>query len=134
MRAIPLLLATASLGGCMTAEPEQVQRSARGQETLQKLIAGHSARPAVSCIPDYRSDDMVVIDEQTVAFRAGSTVYVNTLASPCSRLGAPGYALVTRRIGGTGMCRGEIATVVDTSSGMVAGACSLGDFVPYVRS
>ena len=33
--------------------------------------------------------------------------------------------------GGTGLCRGEIAQVIDTSQGFTVGSCSIGDFVPY---
>jgi hypothetical protein len=45
-------------------------------------------------------------------------------------LGAGHYALVTRQFSGS-LCRGDIATVADLSSGMTVGSCVMGDFVPY---
>jgi hypothetical protein len=44
-----------------------------------------------------------------------------------------GRALVTKNFGPQ-LCRGDLATVVDNSSGMSVGACSLGDFIPYKPS
>jgi len=41
--------------------------------------------------------------------------------------------LVTKNFGPQ-LCRGDLATVVDNSSGMSVGACSLGDFIPYKPS
>ena len=78
---------------------------------------------------------MVVIDENTVAFRSGpSRVYVAHMNGPCSNLGGAGnYALLTLNTGGTGLCRGEIARVVDTQSRITVGSCSFGDFVPYAK-
>ena len=38
--------------------------------------------------------------------------------------------LVTRSQGSQ-LCRGDIGTVTDMTSGMVVGSCALGDFVPY---
>ena len=77
---------------------------------------------------------MVVIDDNTVAFRhTGSRVYVNNFRNDCPRLGTGWYALVTKRTGST-LCSGEIAQVVDTSSGITVGSCVLGEFVPYTRS
>ena len=50
---------------------------------------------------------------------------------PCSNLGGAGnYALLTLNTGGTGLCRGEIARVVDTQSRITVGSCSFGDSCP----
>jgi hypothetical protein len=79
---------------------------------------------------------MVVIDENTVAFKIGSgRVYVAHMQGPCNNLGGNGsYALLTRPVGGLGLCRGDIAQVIDTSARITVGNCSFGDFIPYVRS
>jgi len=130
MRKIPLLLLAAAVGGCSTA-PAPMAHNPRAEAELQRLIAGRAAGPAVSCIPEHRTDRMTVIDEGRVAFRTGGAVYVSELNGPCSNLGLGGYAMRTIRPGGTGLCRGEIIEVVDTSSGMTVGSCSFGDFVPY---
>lgn len=133
MRGIALLLAGAALASCAAAP--QAGRSAEAESHFQKLIAGKVAGPAVSCLPSYRTSQMVVIDDQTVAFRDGSRrVWVTDLRQGCSNLGSGFYTLVTNRYGGTGLCRGDLAQVADLTSGMTVGSCSFGDFVPYVNA
>lgn len=77
---------------------------------------------------------MVVIDDNTVVFKDGGTYYRNDFRGlGCSQLSSPFYALVTRHVGGTGLCSGDFADVVDTTTGAVMGSCVFGDFVPYTR-
>jgi hypothetical protein len=133
MRAlITAALVTATLAGCAASTVQQGQRSLRAQQTLDRYLGGKVAGAPQSCLPRYRSEDMIVVDDNTILFREGSNrVWRNNPAGGCSGLGRPGTALVTRSFGGTGLCRGEIATVVDTASGFTVGSCSLGDFVPF---
>ena len=132
MRGIALLMIGATLASCAAAP--QPGRSARAESHFQKLIAGKVAGPAMSCLPNYRSSDMVVIDDQTVAFRDGSRrVWLADLGQGCSHLGSGHYALVTRRYGGGSLCRGDIAQVADLTSGFTVGTCVFGDFTPYVK-
>ena len=132
MRAIPLLLAAAALTGCVT-QPPPATRSAEAQAEFQKLTAGKVAGPAITCLPSYRSDDMVTIDDGTVAFKNGRTVYVNHLLGECSGLKSGFYTLVTRS-SGSGLCRGDIARVADVSTGMIVGSCAVGEFIPYTTA
>lgn len=129
MRAIPLLIAAAALTGCMT-QPQPPTRSAEGQAEFLKLTAGKVAGQPVTCLPSYQRNDMVTIDDGTVAFRNGRTVYVNKLLGECSGLDSGFYTLVTTS-SGSGLCRGDIARVTDIRTGMMAGSCAIGDFVPY---
>lgn len=132
MRGIALLLAGAALASCAAAP--QPGRSAKAESRFQELLAGKVAGPAMSCLPSYRTSDMVVIDDQTVAFRDGSRrVWLADLRQGCSNLGSGFYALVTRQFGGGGLCSGDIAHVTDLTSGFTVGSCVFGDFVPYVR-
>jgi len=132
MRGIALLLVGATLASCMGAP--QPGRSAKAESRFQQLLAGKVAGPAVSCLPSYRANDMVVIDDQTVAFREGSRrVWVTNLQHSCSNLGSGHYALVTKRFGGSGLCRGDIGQVADLTNGITVGSCVFGDFVPYVK-
>jgi len=131
MRSMSLLFLTAALGACSTGP--QPGRSAQAEAHLQQLLLGKVAAQPTSCLPHYRSNDMVVIDDNTIVFKAGRTVYRNDFqGGSCSRLGSGHYALLTRTWGGSGMCRGDIAEVYDTTSGMTVGSCVLGDFVPYI--
>jgi hypothetical protein len=132
MRGIALLLIGAALASCAAAP--QPGRSAKAEAHFQKLLAGKVAGQPLTCLPSYRSTDMVVVDEQTIAFRDGSRrVWVTNLRSGCSNLGSGHYALVTRQAGGSGICRGDIAEVADLTNGITVGSCVFGDFTPYER-
>jgi len=131
MRLIPLLAATAALGGCMYNNPQPVPRSPQAVAHLESLLAGRVAGPPVNCVQTYRADNMITIDDNTVVFKDGGTYYRNDFqGGGCPNLARGRAALVTRTVG-TGLCRGDIAQVLDTSTGMTIGSCVLGDFVPF---
>ena len=133
MRMISVLMAGAVLASCTTGPPAPT-RTAQKQQEFQQLLNGKVAAAPVSCLPHYRSGDMRVIDDNTIAFRDGSSrVYVAHMQGGCSNLGSGSYALVTRQYGSADLCRGDIAQVVDTQNGFTVGSCVFGDFVPYVR-
>ena len=132
MRGITLLLAGAALSACAAAP--QPGRSAQAQNHFERLLAGKVAGRSAACLPSYRAKDMVVIDDQTIAFRdGGRRVWVTNLSNSCYHLGSGHYALVTRNFS-SNMCRGDIAEVADLSTGMTVGSCVLGDFTPYERT
>jgi hypothetical protein len=132
MRSLSLLLVAVAVGACTPVQP--VARTPQAEAHLQRLLNGRVPGAAQSCLPDYRSNDMVVIDDNTVLFRDGRTVYRNDFqGGSCNRLGSGFFALLTRRIGGIGLCRGDIAEVIDTGTGMTVGSCVIGDFVPYTK-
>lgn len=132
MRNILPIVGAAILTSCATQPPSPTE-IAESQAALQKLIGGKIAGQPITCLPHYRADDMVRIDDSTVAFRQGSTVYVNHLKGECSHLKDSFYALVTHgsRIG---LCNGDIAQVRDVSTGTIVGGCALGDFTPYSKA
>lgn len=132
MRYIALIVAGAALASCSTA-PQPTMRSAQAQAEYNQLIEGKVAGAATDCLPTFDSRDMRAIDDQTAVFRgAGSKkVYVMHFNGSCNNLGNAGYALVTKQYGSTNMCRGDIAQMVQTSTGMTVGSCVIGSFVPY---
>lgn len=134
MRGPILALAATAIAACTTAPPQPVARTAEAEAELQALLAGKAAGAPLSCLPAWRSGNMVVIDDATVVFRdSANRVYVNNFRDGCPNLGSGWYALLTRHTG-TSLCSGEIAQVLDTSSGMTVGSCVLGEFVPYTRA
>ena len=133
MRMVSLLVLAALTAGCSTAPPPPDVRSVRAQTRLNKELAGLVPGQPQSCLPHYRAEDMITIDDQTVLFRDGpGRVYRNDFhGGPCTNLGGA-YALVTRTTG-SGLCSGDIAQVVDVQNGVTVGSCVFGDFVPYTR-
>jgi hypothetical protein len=129
MRSMSLLLLTAALGSCATGP--QPGRTAEAQAHLNNLLAGKVAARPISCLPHYNANDMVVIDDGTVVFKNGRTVYRNDFeGGSCPNLGQGNFALITKTPS-SGLCRGDIAEVRDLSAGITVGSCVFGDFVPY---
>jgi hypothetical protein len=135
MRLLAIPLIAASVGSCAmgppTPSPAQVAQS---QAKFAQLTAGKVAGAPRSCLPTYRSSDMVVIDDDTIAFRNGpGQVYVNHMqGGGCLNIDGGRNALITRTVGPT-LCRGDIAQVFDTGARIPIGSCVFGDFVPYTR-
>jgi hypothetical protein len=129
------LLVTAALAACSTPA-EQARQEARGEAKLQQHLAGRVAGQPQSCLPSFRTQDMVRVDDNTILFRDGSkTIYRNETLGRCSGLGSSNYTLVTRTVGAGGrLCSGDLASVVDIQTGSIVGGCALGEFVPYTRS
>ena len=131
---VPLLVGLA-VGSCAAPPPaETAAQVARQQAKLASLTAGKVAGTPVSCLPSSRQNDMITIDENTIAFREGrNRVYVNHLNGGCSNLESGHYALVTHPLGSQ-LCRGDIAQVVDLFNHITVGSCVIGDFVPYTMA
>lgn len=133
MRGLQFLLGGALLASCTTAPPPPT-RDARAQAQYQQLVGDKVAQPPISCLPSYNANDMVVIDGRTIAFRLGSrTTYVAHLTPGCELIGTGTYALLSRQFGGGGTCSGDIQQVLDTSSRINVGSCTIAEIVPYVR-
>jgi hypothetical protein len=126
-------LFTAAVGSCSTV-PQPVTRSTSAQRDFAAVTAGKIPGTPVSCLPSYNARDMSVIDGRTISFRVGgATTYIMHLSEGCSQLGNGNTALLTRQFGSSGMCRGDIAQVIDTIGHMTVGSCVIGDIVPYTR-
>lgn len=130
MRTIMLAAGVFGLCACATASEPPSVRTAQAQAAYDRLLAGKIAGKAERCLPAFRSNDMTIVDESTILFRDGRTVYVNHPLGRCSNADRGGRTLVTRTFNAE-LCRGDQATVIDSSTGTMVGACALGDFIPY---
>ncbi|HVF37306.1 MAG TPA: hypothetical protein VNA29_05125 [Sphingomicrobium sp.] len=120
-----------TLASCVAA-PVQESRSPKAVEELAQALAGKAAGRATNCISNYRSTQMQVIDDWTILYRDGRTVYVQNPRGGCRGLNS-GMTLVTRQHGNQ-LCSGDIHQLVDLRSGHGAGACVFSPFVPYRRA
>ena len=131
MRGILLLGLGAVTASCSYTATAPVGPSPMAQDRLVRELSGLVPGQPESCLPRYRSQDMIVVDDRTLLFREGrNRVYRNNLNGSCPVGG--GYALVTRSTG-SGLCRGDIAEVTDVQNRVTVGSCVLGDFIPYTR-
>jgi len=137
MRRISLLIAGSILASCNTAPPppDSAMRNPSGERAYQSLIAGKVPGRPLSCLPNYNSNNMTVIDGRNIAFSVGMrTVYLVRLTAGCDLLSGGGpYALLSRQFGGQGTCRGDIQQVVDTLNRSNVGSCTVAEIIPYTR-
>jgi len=108
-------------------------RNLRAENELRQALSGKVAGRPVDCSPTYRSSDMQVIDDNAILFRDGRRTYLQAPRGGCAPLGSGHYTLVTRSYGGSGLCRGDIAQVVDLQNGFTVGSCSFDEFVPFAQ-
>jgi len=108
--------------------------SARAAEKLGKALAGRTAGQPVSCIGNMRGSDMTIVDDHTILFKEGGTLYVQKPRGGCYGIGNGNYTLVTRLHGSNRLCSGQIGEIVDRVSGYGFGSCVFGDFVPYRKA
>jgi hypothetical protein len=134
MRSVIPFLIVAAVAGCTAGSTRMtVTGQAEAQTRLNTLLAGKVPGRPQSCLANYRANDMIVIDDYTLAFRDGTNrVWINKPAGGCNLLSAGPYALLTKQTTGLGLCRGDIAQVVDTLNHTTVGSCVLSDFVPYM--
>ena len=126
--------AAATLASCSTAPPVPQGRSPQAAQELARALAGRTQGRPMTCIPNYRTSQMEVIDDWTILVKDGRTVYVQNPRGGCRGLERGSTVLVSRLFGGTQLCSGDIQQLVDSSSRMTVGSCVFGPFVPYTRS
>jgi hypothetical protein len=76
---------------------------------------------------------MQIIDDNTILFKDGRTIFVQNPPGGCPGMGFGNYTLVTRPFGGE-LCEGDINRLVDLRTGMGGGSCVFAEFIPYKKS
>lgn len=121
MRFLPLLLA---LSGCAALG----DREDEGAE-LARQLAGRSAGAPQSCVPIAQATSLEIVDRQTLAYRVGSTTYVNRLPTDCPGM-RPFNTLIVETHGSQ-YCRLDRVRALEPGSSIPGPICPLGDFIPY---
>lgn len=126
-----LMSAAVAMGSCAT--PTEEARSPKAAKQLAEALDGRVAGEPVDCIRNYRTTNIEIIDDWTILFREGRTVYVQNPAGGCPGIGNRSKTLITRAFGVTRTCRGDINRLVNVHSRMPAGSCIFTAFVPYTK-
>jgi len=123
MRALILIAAAATIAGCSRPVTP-------ADDTVATTLAGRAAGPMETCISTNPSENLRVLDAQTLAYGTGRTVYVNRLAAACPGLSTFNTLIVE---GGTGSqyCRGDRVRGLEPGGIIPGPSCNLGDWVPY---
>ncbi|MDP9421624.1 MAG: hypothetical protein M3Q19_02105 [Pseudomonadota bacterium] len=119
------------MAACSTA-PAQESRSPAAARELANALAGRVAGPPRRCITTYRATKVTPIDDFTILYDQGSTIYVQNPRGGCPGIGSGSDILVTRQTTNQ-LCDGEIAQTVDLTSRVERGGCVFGPFVPYSK-
>jgi hypothetical protein len=130
MRRIATALFTAA---ALLAVPSAVSAKPRltGEERLAKLIGDRVPGEPVSCISQFQTRDMEVIDKTALVYKSGSTLYVNRPKNPAD---LDDDDILVTRLHGSQFCDLDIVQTYDRSGHFWTGFVSLGDFVPYRRA
>jgi hypothetical protein len=132
MKLICLFGAAALISGCAaTADSPYAQRRAAAYTVeLEKALEGKVAGKPQSCIDLRRANGTQQIGERTILYKVSrKLVYRNDPVGGCAGLRRD-RALVTR-LYSSQLCRGDLVTPTDFTTGFSGGSCALGDFVPY---
>lgn len=121
----------AILGASSIAPAKSEAYDSKAAAKLAKALGGRTAGQPVGCISNSRGSDMQIVDDRTILFRQGATVYVQKPSGGCHGLGSGNYTLLTRLQGTSRLCSGQIGEVVDRTSGFTYGSCVFSEFVPY---
>ncbi len=126
MRKIALALAASAAllaGPALEARPRLSP-----DQKLDKLLEGRVAGEPRSCISDFANANMQIIDGRALVYGRGKTIWVNVPNNPDSL--DDDDILVIRKFGGQ-LCRLDMVTTIDRTSGFYTGFVALGQFVPY---
>ncbi len=116
----------------VAAGPSLARERPTGDQQLAKLLEGRVAGESRSCINTFTNRDSRVIDGTAVVYGRGRTIWVNVPANADDLDDRD--AMLIRLHGGSQLCRQDIVTTFDTSSGMFTGTVFLREFVPYTRA
>jgi hypothetical protein len=124
---LPLTLVAACGDVDSTPKPLTEKQSA----VLMKQLDGKVAGKPVNCLSDFNTGNVIRVSDNILVYRISSRlVYKNTLRSSCPGLARDDDIIVSEQFGGQ-KCRGDIIRLVDRTSGIPGGVCSLGEFMPY---
>ena len=130
---MPKLTSSLALLAVLAVTPALAAARPTGEAKLQKMIEGRTAGQPVDCLPLLGpATSSTSIEGVGEVFGSGRTIYVNRFEGGCPSL-TPFTTVVTRSPTGQ-MCRGDIARIVDLTSRIESGSCSLGKFTPYSKA
>ena len=93
-------------------------------------LAGRVAGPPTSCVNMMQSQNLRVIDRQTLAYEQGTTTWVNRLAAPCPAIEPLNTVIVEPKLGSQ-YCSGDHIRGLEPGAIIPGPTCFLGQWVPY---
>lgn len=122
-RTIACIALAILMGGCSPSMPPS--------DAPITELAGRTAGAAQRCVPNEPGRSLRIVDERTLLYGSGETVWLNRPISEC--VGADRMDTLVIEPSGSQYCRGDRVRVIDSAGGIPGPICALGDFVPYRR-
>ena len=132
MRTVIFVLSAAIVAaGCTHAGGAGAGAHADGAAGLATVLAGRVAGPPRDCVGESELGGNRSYGRDVIVFsgRTDDVLYVNRPLVGCPELSFGRALRVTTTTGQ--LCRGDIVSVFDPSTGMEFGSCALGQFTPY---
>jgi hypothetical protein len=114
------------LSSCAMAD-----RRGSGEDDLAAELAGRVAGEPRACINPSPQNALRVVDDRTLVYRQGRTLWVNRLRDACPTLDR--YSTLIVEVRGGRYCNGDHVRELEPGSSIPGPICILGDFVPYTR-
>ncbi len=130
-------LAAASLlvlSGCAANQDrsEKPPMTEKQMAILEKELGGKVAGEPVRCISQSDARNMIRVSDDVVLFRAsGKLIWRNDLRGSCNGLANDRDIVVSEQFGTSQSCENDTWRMVDRTSGIQGGFCTLGQFTPY---
>lgn len=125
MKPLPISAAAILLAACATNDGGDQEMS---EAAAERLADFERTGETESCLPLRSIDQIRPLDERHFLVKVGvNDYYLNEVSGRCNSAHRPNYRLqYTTSL--SQLCRLEIISVIDNSTGFTAGSCSLGDF------
>jgi hypothetical protein len=125
-----MLIAAAVLmsAGAAAHSADKPTRTEKNEARLAEMLKGRTAGEPVTCIPEFKSNQVEVLEGVALVYGVGKTLYV---AKP-DHMDSMQWddIMVVKRTGGQ-LCNTDIVRTIDRNSGFTTGVVFLSKFVPY---
>jgi hypothetical protein len=124
---LALTVATAHAAGKANDKPTRLEKN---EARLAEMLKGRTAGEPVSCIPQFQSSQIEVIEGVALVYGWGKTLYV---AKPDHPNAMQWDDIMVIKRTGSQLCNTDIIRTVDRMSGFTTGVIFLSKFVPYKK-
>ena len=132
MRHMIMLAAPLALAACTTGDGYRTAQAEEARAEVEERLVGYAPVGTRSCLPGRSQASTQVYADGTILVRQAGSLYGQNLGPSCASASDIHTALVTEGTFGN-MCAGTIARVVDSSTGLFRGSCSIGDWTQYKK-
>lgn len=126
-------VAAATLASSCTTAPTEQSQSPSAARELADALEGRVAGPPTRCISNLPNTQVQVIDDWTILYDEGSTIYVQKPRERCLGIGSGSRTLVARQVGTSQMCDGDINETINLQTRIGGAPCVFGPFIPYTK-